>query len=1341
MRKSIIRLAALILIFILFVSGFTFITNAETTVYPITEITGKYKTQGRTIIKDDLILLDWSASGIEFVADCSGKVDVTFDAVKVTGGDTNGLYFTVIVDGEILHQNIRTPKDTSAENWKKNTSNYPFCITKTGEITFTIAENLNSGRHTFEIYKQSEANYDVLGIKSIALNGELLEAPKNNDIYIEVIGDSIAAAASNLTNGADGSGSMYQNATQGWPYMTARSLNADWSILAKSGIMASKVANHTSMQTAYKLQRYYANDNKTLYNFEREPDVIIVCLGTNDVYHSSAEEREKGIPDMLTLLREKNPNSKIVWIHGMMTQGANSLILSAIEKAGGWHNGYYTLSLAQEDTGHPKMDMQYIYTKELTKFIKNVVLNPEYKGENGLNSGDSIIYRATDSMNNKLYDETTQTETSVPYLSSADTIWKFGVSGLGDNFKTSDPNFKAPVAKISDDGNLNLSWERPYNAVGKTTIKIIGDTYCKELLIGGESVTLTDAPKNEKLQIQVTIGNVSSKVLTYYENPVLTKINIVDSNGKITTKINPSSYLFADLRKIKNNLDKNTGILIKLESVITNEEIMVTHYFDKSQGVFVERNQNSPVSNFKTPISLNDIGFTFTWKMTPTIVNENNTFKASNTAYANNTNNRTRNFYAYDYALSDRSVKIKNTTQNSLALGQGLYQYFFKSGYILIPFESFNEADLLQIKETGIISLKADTIKYRGRVVRNNNGNQDVDYLYIGATSLDDTHTNTNHLSELVDRELHYSEIAFINDYDTFVDGFVNDTSGVITTPQNSTSTSFTDITYMIPTNNKDDYNLTNELVSSSYLVDDTNLYKSKIIYSTAIGEKMKLGFTAAYNGAYLISAPIRTEIQKAVHYRLIKETKDGIKSILQEEKTYSGEKCFCMLNTNLLAGDTVYFEAWSEYAGTQIDIGVPQVIYLENNKNNNSIKYIFNEHIAIGHLNDFGYQSVWSGGTFINPFTIGNTSYKFVYDSAYLSAVENGTEIKYDGLNLEALNAVNVPATSLDETDGSALYNAFCEFDGINVYSEGTSTDYYYQTKDGAVKNYYDTDNGYSYGDPLRYNTCVGILTANKTPSNTDIKIRYGFGLAAGGGARNVYINFGQYQQFTAPDNGNAILDLGGFKNYGKVIVLHNKKVVATYLGGTLPTAESAISLNLLKGDTISIAYTTVDNTESNLSITDTGNISIYASVTFTENEKNESEISFDSKTDKVFKQNQTNGTEIILPTATKAGAIFNGWVVEKVLYNSGDKFTVNKDAVFKADFAYYGDLNDSGEKINAEDLLIMRKILLNVNVSDASKESKITADLNNDKKINLTDLIRLKKYISGIDVSIGVQ
>jgi len=221
-RKILLRLFSLAVTALFTANTALIPAFADVTEYSITELTGKYKTQGRTVLENGMLMLDWSASGIIFKANCSGNVKIKVNATRLNTAENQGAYFTVIVDGVTQYKDLRVPEDTT--DWVSNSSNYPFHILKNGESEFTIATGLKSGEHTFEIYKQSEALYSAFGIKSITLNGSFLSPPENKNTYIEFVGDSIASSYGNLSGGSGGQ-ALYQDATTGWPYLTAQKLN------------------------------------------------------------------------------------------------------------------------------------------------------------------------------------------------------------------------------------------------------------------------------------------------------------------------------------------------------------------------------------------------------------------------------------------------------------------------------------------------------------------------------------------------------------------------------------------------------------------------------------------------------------------------------------------------------------------------------------------------------------------------------------------------------------------------------------------------------------------------------------------------------------------------------------------------------------------------------------------------------------------------------------------------------------------------------------------------------------------------------------------------------------
>lgn len=329
----------------------------------------KVKTQGRTSLIDGILMTDFSGSGIEFNFNGSGDIIVVFSASQLTEGDEGGCYFSVFVDGE------KMPRD--------------FChITAQGDTYFKVVYGLADGEHNIKIHRQTESERATVGIKKIIANGEIT-APEKSDLYIEFVGDSITTAYGNLALNSQSVSSpsmpLYQDVTQGYAYLTAMALGADYSIVARQGIGASVGYQPISMPTVYPLLRH-PKDVNTPYSFTTQPDIVVIGLGTNDslTYNNpdiakpvkTKEDVKQGFKDMISLVRTKNPNAKIVWIYGMMLNGVNDLVIQAVSEMGGSEKGIYSKRLTantQGGNGHPYYTGHSVMATELTDFLRSLI--------------------------------------------------------------------------------------------------------------------------------------------------------------------------------------------------------------------------------------------------------------------------------------------------------------------------------------------------------------------------------------------------------------------------------------------------------------------------------------------------------------------------------------------------------------------------------------------------------------------------------------------------------------------------------------------------------------------------------------------------------------------------------------------------------------------------------------------------------------------------------------------------------------------------------------------------------------------------------------------------------
>ncbi len=319
------------------------------------------KTQGRTIktlytAKKSIgermgIPIDYTAASIEFRAYCEGTVTASMFA-KSTQIGGNKLYVSVYCDGVLLGEH-RADR-----------------VVKTGkDVDVILGENLERGLHTFLIERQTEAERGVIYINSITLSGELTTKPADSKYFIEVIGDSITTGYGNLwPDNADGekstnvAGNEYVDGTKSYAVLAAKAVGADYSIVAQQGIgivigWQPHIMLDTYTETCYQCDRHEE------WTFPRKADVVVINLGTNDINfcYSGAckiDKLEKGLRDFLTLVREKNPDAKILYAYGMMDTSFFPYIEAAVKELGGAEKGFYTLKLSPNGAGgngHPNL--------------------------------------------------------------------------------------------------------------------------------------------------------------------------------------------------------------------------------------------------------------------------------------------------------------------------------------------------------------------------------------------------------------------------------------------------------------------------------------------------------------------------------------------------------------------------------------------------------------------------------------------------------------------------------------------------------------------------------------------------------------------------------------------------------------------------------------------------------------------------------------------------------------------------------------------------------------------------------------------------------------------------
>ena len=254
MKKLLSVFLALIMLFAIL--GTALVASAEATTFSLTDedVLSKIRPLGRYEIVDTGIACDWTASGIEFTAECSEDVSITLTAacedIGKKGSWNEDCYFTVFIDGVRQSYRVRTMD---------------------GRRTVNIAENVEAGTHTFKIVKQTEYTNATVVFNSISFDGTLGDRPSDAEHVIEFIGDSLTSGYGSLDT--NNMASRYSDGTRTFAYLTAENFGAEPRVVSVSG------------GTIESLYTYYIKNKRNggAYDYSlKKPTCVVITLGTND---------------------------------------------------------------------------------------------------------------------------------------------------------------------------------------------------------------------------------------------------------------------------------------------------------------------------------------------------------------------------------------------------------------------------------------------------------------------------------------------------------------------------------------------------------------------------------------------------------------------------------------------------------------------------------------------------------------------------------------------------------------------------------------------------------------------------------------------------------------------------------------------------------------------------------------------------------------------------------------------------------------------------------------------------------------------------------------------------
>lgn len=356
---------------------------------------GQVKLLGRTAPGTNGLMADWPGNGFEMnVSGSGGKLQV--------GVSTNyAANWTVLVDGEQVY-------------WER--------LSATGG---TISASIPAGKHLVSVIKESDNQgkaTDYCDLTTLSFPGTIEKAPADKETLIEFIGDSYTAGWGTLgTYNPGTSWTGYDHSfTHGFAYYCSRILDADYTIAARGGIglfdgVSAEQPDDDPDATIADIYPYTAGFRTSagLYDFAKQPDVVIIELGANDsiketdANFTSAKWKQL-LEEFTDTVREKNPNAAIVFLSHRAQKFR--IMMQIVEERKATDPNLYAFSFAHQGNGsggstqyygHPNAEDSYALAEALAAFLQENSLVPVqqeetsaytdyvyYASENGSDSAD-----------------------------------------------------------------------------------------------------------------------------------------------------------------------------------------------------------------------------------------------------------------------------------------------------------------------------------------------------------------------------------------------------------------------------------------------------------------------------------------------------------------------------------------------------------------------------------------------------------------------------------------------------------------------------------------------------------------------------------------------------------------------------------------------------------------------------------------------------------------------------------------------------------------------------------------------------------------------------------------
>lgn len=257
-----------------------------------------------------------------------------------------------------------------------------------------LAENLTDTIHDVRITYAIEGFEFNPSFRAFHIvNGKLLPPTAKPKLKIEFIGNSITCGYGIEDDNPENDFSYdTENHTMTYAYKTARALDADCNVVARSGIGiyrnygGEKKGDTQTMPLEYDYTMLYNHDVKWDHS-QFKPDIICINLGTNDTSLDNYDITlyEQHYRKFLSHLRELHPEAKIVLLTGpMLNDKALTDVKEVLNRLASEDKDTYRFDMSPQtgDLGygasyHPSATQAEKMTEELVPFLQTIIHSNE----------------------------------------------------------------------------------------------------------------------------------------------------------------------------------------------------------------------------------------------------------------------------------------------------------------------------------------------------------------------------------------------------------------------------------------------------------------------------------------------------------------------------------------------------------------------------------------------------------------------------------------------------------------------------------------------------------------------------------------------------------------------------------------------------------------------------------------------------------------------------------------------------------------------------------------------------------------------------------------------------